>query len=146
MNEVISHKHKVMVSDAFLMCLTTTLERTSLPDQVNRIAVNFRNLEYVNTRTGPRPVEVRLKRDAVDKPWQIATLTTFAFTSDCSNELEIELYFNFSQGIFYQPDIRSCDIHQPQVAELLKVWDNAFIQAIKTKSYHYIVLTILETD
>ncbi|EOK6313972.1 DUF2787 domain-containing protein [Vibrio natriegens] len=133
------------LSNELKVSLCASLELCAIPRDAKSIALNFRDTRYYQTGKGPYPVEVHLARDTSDSPWHIAVMASFAYPSEKSTQMEVQLYFNFKHGWFYQPDINRCDLNQPEVVELFKSWDKAFVKLLNNKGFNQLTLTVLKT-
>lgn len=133
------------LSNELQVRLCASLELCAIPEDAKRIALNFRDTQYYQTAKGPQPVEIHLTRDSPVCPWHIAVMASFAYPSEQSKQMEIQLYFNFRHGWFYQPDIERCDLDQPEVIELFQSWDKAFVNLLNNKGFNQLTLTVLKT-
>ncbi|WP_299686729.1 DUF2787 domain-containing protein [uncultured Vibrio sp.] len=128
----------------YLNALTKQLD---IPSFANRIALNFRVSSYYRDRCGFHPVEIQLYRTSDqlhDHPWHIVFVTSFAYPDEHASKVDVELYFNFLRGWFYQPDIQHCEIHQPQVTELYKSYERAFLAQVRNGSFDDIQATLVD--
>ncbi len=133
------------LSNELKVRLCASLELCAIPRDAKSIALNFRDTQYFQTGKGPSPVEVHLARDTSESPWHIAVMAIFAYPSEKSTQMEVKLYFNFKHGWFYQPDIDHCDLNQPEVIDLFKSWDKAFVKLLNNKGFNQLTLTVLKT-
>lgn len=60
--------------------------------------------------------------------------------------MEVELYFNFLRGWFYQPDIERCELHQRQVTNLYQSYERSFLKQIQQGSFDDIQATLVNID
>ncbi|EGQ8037352.1 DUF2787 family protein [Vibrio parahaemolyticus] len=133
------------LSNELQVRLCASLELCAIPEDAKRIALNFRDTQYYQTAKGPQPVEIHLTRDSPFCPWHIAVMASFAYPSEQSKQMEVQLYFNFRHGWFYQPDIERCDLDQPEVIELFQSWDKAFVNLLNNKGFNQLTLSVLKT-
>lgn len=122
----------------YLQQLTSTFD---IPNIAKRIAINFRRTEYYQSRHGYHPVEVQLERNS--RGWSIVFIASFAYADDIAEKVEVELYFNFLRGWFYQPDIDRCDLHQPQVKELYVSWERTLLNQLTTHGFDSFTATLV---
>ncbi|MGO2332566.1 MAG: DUF2787 family protein [Pseudoalteromonas sp.] len=143
MNSITSPCAYVSLLPALQRYLAASISLCAIPDTTHAIALNFKHSPYLTNRTGQHPLEVHLFRSQPDKPWQIATMTSFAFTDKDSERLEVELYFNFRHQWFYQPDIKRCELNQPHVIELFHCWQGALVNTFNQQLFdHFTAKTI----
>ncbi|MDF5056380.1 DUF2787 family protein [Vibrio parahaemolyticus] len=133
------------LSNELKVKLCASLELCAIPKEAKRIALNFRDTQYYQNGNGPHPIEVHLARDTSESPWHIAVMASFAYPDEHSTQMEVQLYFNFRHGWFYQPDIERCDLDQPKVIELFQSWDKAFVKLLNNKGFNQLTLTVLKT-
>lgn len=115
-----------------------------VPSNAKRIAINFRRTKYYQNRQGYHPVEVQLERST--EGWCIVFIASFSYPDDKATKMEVELYFNFLRGWFYQPDIDRCDLHQPQVTELYASWERTLLNQLTADSFDSITATLISTS
>ncbi len=135
----------ISLSKELHVCLCASLELCPIPSNAKRISLNFRDTEYQQSHQGNYPIEIHLTRDTPTSPWHIAIMATFAYPDKRSEQMEVQLYFNFNHGWFYQPNIERCDINQPEVIELFQTWDKAFVKQLNNKAFNQLTLTVLKT-
>lgn len=119
-----------------------------IPENAKRIALNLRVTNYYRTRKGFHPVEIQLEREpcaAQPSEWNVVFIASFAYPDRHAKAVDVELYFNFLRCWFYQPDIDSCELHQPKVRELYEAYERALIKQIKQKSFDDIQATLVST-
>lgn len=146
MNTVTSPCTYAPLSQVLQRYLEASVSLCAIPEATERIALNFRHSAYLTKRAGPHPLEIHLFREHPNQAWQIATMTSFAFPYEDSEQLEVELYFNFNHQWFYQPDIKRCDLNQPQVIELFHSWQSALAKTFHQQSFDYFAATIIKTE
>lgn len=136
--------HRLLVE--YLNALT---ERLDIPAFATRIALNFRVSSYYQDRSGFHPVEIQLNRSTIQSDnthWSIVFVTSFAYPDEQTKKLEVELYFNFLRGWFYQPDIERCDLHQPQVTSLYQSYERSFLKQIQQGSFDGIQAALVNVE
>ncbi|MEF1283786.1 DUF2787 family protein [Vibrio sp. M250220] len=105
-------------------CLHRLVEQLSLPCRAHRISLNFRHTPYYATRTGPKPVEVRLEK--VEGSWRLVFLASFAYASEDNECVSPEYYFNTKCGWYYQmngdEDILTQAVIQTTLDEWSRQW------------------------
>ncbi|MCG9702744.1 DUF2787 domain-containing protein [Vibrio natriegens] len=107
-----------------LQCLDAILMDVSAPQIATHLTLNFRHTDYLMTRQGIHPVEIRL--ESIDDKWSVVFVASFSYSSEEDKQVSPELYFNFKYGWFCQPDIKTCDLAHPEVTSLLESWSRAF--------------------
>ncbi|OHY90172.1 hypothetical protein BI375_07955 [Vibrio rotiferianus] len=115
-----------------------------IPSNAKRITINFRRSEYYQSRQGYHPVEVQLERST--EGWSIVFIASFSYPDDNAEKVEVELYFNFLGGWFYQPDIDCCDLHQPQVTELYVSWEQTLLNQLTAHGFDTVTATLISTS
>lgn len=130
--------HKLVT---LLQGLTSNID---IPSNAKRIAINFRRSEYYQSRQGYHPVEVQLERST--EGWCIVFIASFSYPDDKATKMEVELYFNFLRGWFYQPDIDRCELHQPQVTELYVSWEQTLLNQLTTHGFDSVTATLVSTS
>ncbi|MEZ8995985.1 DUF2787 family protein [Vibrio sp. 10N.222.54.A1] len=129
--------------------LNALVEQLDVPTFATRIALNFRVSNYYQDRSGFHPVEIQLNRSTNQSNgshWSIVFVTSFAYSDEQTEKLEVELYFNFLRGWFYQPDIECCELHQPQVTSLYQSYERSFLKQIQQGSFDGIQATLVNVD
>ncbi|MEZ8453662.1 DUF2787 domain-containing protein [Vibrio splendidus] len=129
--------------------LNALVEQLDIPTFASRIALNFRVSSYYQDRSGFHPVEIQLNRStnqSNDNHWSIVFMTSFAYPNEQAEKMEVELYFNFLRGWFYQPDIERCELHQPQVTSLYQSYERSFLKQIQQGSFDGIQATLVNID
>ena len=136
--------HRLLVD--YLHALIAQLD---IPEFAKRIALNFRVLDYYQSRVGFHPVEIQLERQpkqSEKQPWRLVFIASFSYPDEQAVTLDVELYFNFLRGWFYQPDIERCDLHQPQVTDLYQSYERSFLKQIQQCSFDDIQATLVKID
>ncbi|GAL11441.1 hypothetical protein JCM19233_2431 [Vibrio astriarenae] len=129
--------------------LNALVEQLDIPTFATRIALNFRVSSYYENRSGFHPVEIQLNRSinpSNDNHWSIVFVTSFAYPDEQTEKMEVELYFNFLRGWFYQPDIERCELHQRQVTNLYQSYERSFLKQIQQGSFDDIQATLVNID
>ncbi|MEZ8814893.1 DUF2787 domain-containing protein [Vibrio cyclitrophicus] len=129
--------------------LNVLVEQLDIPTFATRIALNFRVSSYYEDRSGFHPVEIQLNRATSqldDAHWSIVFVASFAYPDEQTENMEVELYFNFLRGWFYQPDIERCELHQPQVTSLYQSYERSFLKQIQQGSFDDIQATLVNID
>lgn len=129
--------------------LNVLVEQLDIPTFATRIALNFRVSSYYQDRSGFHPVEIQLNRatnPSNDNHWSIVFVTSFAYPDEQTEKMEVELYFNFLRGWFYQPDIERCELHQPKVTSLYRSYERSFLKQIQQGSFDGIQATLVNID
>lgn len=130
-----------------LQYLNTLLTKLDIPGYAKRVALNFSITNYYQTRTGFPPVEVQLERRTnTSQQWQIVFVASFSYPSEQASSVEIELYFNFLRGWFYQPDVEGCALNHPKVKQLYQAYERAFLSHVKQSSFDSIQATLVSID
>jgi hypothetical protein len=130
-----------------LQYLHALLAELDIPTYAKRVALNFRITNYYQTRTGFPPVEVQLERCAEgSQPWQIVFVASFSYPNEQASDVDIELYFNFLRGWFYQPDVERCALSHPKVKQLYEAYERAFLSQVKQSSFDSIQATLVSID
>lgn len=143
MNSIIARYECISLLPELQGYLTTVMSVASIPEHVERVALNFRHNAYRPNKTGPHPIEVHLFREPSSEVWKVATMTSFAFPSKTCNELDVELYFNFNHQWFYQPDIELCDLNQPEVIDLFQSWQRSLVKAFRNGDFDSFAATAI---
>ncbi|UGA53715.1 DUF2787 family protein [Vibrio sp. VB16] len=126
-------------------CLNQIVSKLDIPANAKRIAINFRRSEYYQTKKGFRPVEIQLERQSND--WTIVFVASFAYPDEHATQVDVELYFNFLRGWFFQPDIHNqCDLHQPKVTQLWNSWEVALLKQINNKAFNELSATLVSIN
>ncbi|WP_413284193.1 DUF2787 domain-containing protein [Vibrio sp. MA40-2] len=142
MNQTMPHRLLVQ----YLNALVGQLD---IPTFATRIALNFRVSSYYQDRSGFHPVEIQINRatnQSNGSHWCIVFVTSFAYPDEQTEKMEVELYFNFLRGWFYQPDIERCELHQPQVTSLYQSYERSFLKQIQQGSFDGIQATLVNID
>lgn len=129
--------------------LNVLVEQLDIPIFATRIALNFRVSSYYEDRSGFHPVEIQLNRatsQSNDNHWSIVFVASFAYPDEQTKKMEVELYFNFLHGWFYQPDIERCELHQPQATSLYQSYERSFLKQIQQGSFDGIQATLVNID
>ncbi|MGR5254342.1 DUF2787 family protein [Vibrio astriarenae] len=130
-----------------LQYLHALLAELDIPAYAKRVAINFRITNYYQTRKDFPPVEVQLERcSESSQTWQIVFVASFSYPSEHASEVEIELYFNFLRGWFYQPDVEQCALSHPMVKQLYEAYERAFLSQVKQSSFDSIQATLVSID
>lgn len=137
--------NKMMLPDLapFHQLMALVLEQYSVPSNVRRIALNFRNSDFYVKRSGHQPVEIQLERSSKDNVWLVRFVASFDYPGGNETELDVALYFNFKHQWFYQPDIEHCELARPEVLALFQSWQAAFARNLKSMCYDQHTLTIV---
>ncbi|MCW8346558.1 DUF2787 domain-containing protein [Vibrio sp. ZSDZ65] len=144
MNSVITRYECISLSQNLQSYISASIDLAAVPEHAERIALNFRNSHYRSNRTGAHPVEIHLFRKTTVDSWKIATMTSFAFPNETSNELDVELNFNFSHQWFYQPDIKRCDLNQPEVIDLFQSWQRSLVNVLRNGAFDFFAVTVIK--
>ncbi|NOH43425.1 DUF2787 domain-containing protein [Vibrio cyclitrophicus] len=129
--------------------LNALVEQLDIPTFATRIALNFRVSSYYQDRSGFHPVEIQLNRatnQSGNTRWSIVFITSFAYPDEQTKKLEVELYFNFLRGWFYQPEIERCELHLPQVTSLYESYERSFLKQIQQGSFDGVQATLVNID
>ena len=57
-----------------------------------RLVINYRALDYYQTKQGVHPVEIQLKKSG--DQWLVAFITSFSFINTHHKSVDVELYFH----------------------------------------------------
>ncbi|MGR5144458.1 DUF2787 family protein [Photobacterium sp. DNB23_23_1] len=129
--------------------LNTLIKKLDIPGYASRVALNFRISEYYRSRTGFPPVEIQLERGpshSSHSTWRIVFVTSFSYPTENASEVDVELYFNFLRGWFYQPDVERCNLHQPKVTALYQSYEVALLRQLALNSFDIIQARITAID
>ncbi|WP_058119146.1 DUF2787 family protein [Photobacterium kishitanii] len=114
----------------------------TIPDQATRLVINYRALDYYQTKQGIQPVEIQLKKSG-DK-WLAVFIASFSFINTHHKSVDVELYFHLINHWCYQPDAGGrCDLLHPAVIDLFHTWVTAFLRHIQYQQFDDISLTVL---
>lgn len=122
--------------------INTILDCYQIPDTTQQLTLNLRHSGFYTQRAGIQPVEIRLERTTARSQWSIRFIATFDYPNQSSKSVDVALYFNFQFQWFYQPDIKRCDLNQPEAIALLKSWLKAFVHQLTGQHFDQQHLTI----
>ena len=114
----------------------------TIPDQATRLVINYRALDYYQTKQGIHPIEIQLKKNA--DQWLVVFIASFSFINTHHKSVDVELYFHLINHWCYQPDAGGrCNLLHPTVIDLFHTWISAFLRHIKYQQFDDISLTVL---
>ncbi|EKO3868730.1 DUF2787 domain-containing protein [Vibrio harveyi] len=123
--------------------LEALFQRYSLPDDVKRLVLNCRQLNYYRNRQGIHPIEVQFKRASSSEPWQIVFFASFSYPFESALNVQPELYFHLAKGWCYQPDTGAVNLDHPNVLDLLQVWMKTFSRHLSKSVFDEVHLSII---
>ncbi|HHX8446489.1 TPA: DUF2787 family protein [Vibrio diabolicus] len=135
----------ITLHDTFHHCLIAIIKQFDIPDNAQRIILNYRETSYYQIKEGLHPVEIQLYRTSLFTPWQLICLTSFSYSDTQSPELEPELYFHLPNLWCYQPDCGSVSLKHPKIKMLLEAWMHTLACHFTRGSYDDIQLTMTNT-
>ena len=122
--------------------LEKLLSGYTIPVQATRLVINYRALDYYQTKQGLHPVEIQLKKNG--DQWLVVFIASFSFINTHHKSVDVELYFHLINHWCYQPDAGGrCDLLHPSLIDLFHTWIAAFLHHIQQHQFDDISLTVL---
>ncbi|WP_411292829.1 DUF2787 family protein [Vibrio parahaemolyticus] len=85
-----------------------------MPDKATRLVINYRALDYYQTKQGIHPVEIQLKKS--DERWRVVFIASFSFIDTHRKSVDVELYFHLINHWCYQLDSGGrCNLLHPTI-------------------------------
>ncbi|HIF9232397.1 TPA: DUF2787 family protein [Photobacterium damselae] len=114
----------------------------TIPVQATRLVINYRALDYYQTKQGIHPIEIQLKKNG--DQWLVVFIASFSFTNTHHKSVDVELYFHLINHWCYQPDAGGrCNLLHPTINDLFHTWVAAFLRHIQYQRFDDISLTVL---
>ncbi|HIF9122583.1 TPA: DUF2787 family protein [Photobacterium damselae] len=114
----------------------------TIPVQATRLVINYRALDYYQTKQGIHPIEIQLKKNG--DQWLVMFIASFSFTNTHHKSVDVELYFHLINHWCYQPDAGGrCNLLHPTINDLFHTWVAAFLHHIQYQRFDDISLTVL---
>ncbi|WP_256384637.1 DUF2787 domain-containing protein [Photobacterium toruni] len=111
----------------------------TIPVQATRLVINYKALDYYQTKQGLHPVEIAINQQSSGE-WNIEYITEFAYFGSYYPELERSMDFDISNNCWFTSysGWLSLKTHQQDAKELYQLWEGNFLTYVDMDAYDQI--------